>query len=75
MASRVVMCDTSEGGGDLYGNCAEHGRFLYFCPDCHEEWRQANPRTAAAIARFASSGKGSLGAIQEARAADQEATR
>lgn len=49
MSGKVLICDTSEGGGDLYGNCPEHGKFLYFCPKCHDKWAAEHPLTAEAI--------------------------
>jgi hypothetical protein len=68
----VLICDTTTGDGgegDLYGNCPEHGKYLYFCKDCHDRWAEEHPRTAAAIQLFAA-GRGSSAAVAAARKAD-----
>lgn len=33
-----------------------HGPYLYFCVDCHEAWRAANPERVAAIGDVAIEG-------------------
>lgn len=35
------------------GCCDRHGAYLYYCPDCHGEWRAANSDRAAQIERLA----------------------
>ncbi len=52
--------------------CAKHGGILhgYPCRACEREWEAANPRTAAAISRFASGKGGSAAAVAQARRAD-----
>jgi hypothetical protein len=48
--------------------CVKHNIKLhgYPCYDCQEEWRNTNPATYTAIAKFAA-GKSSLASIQNAR--------
>lgn len=71
MIGTVLICDTSEGGGDLYGSCPYHGKFLYHCPACHELWRQAYPLTSAAISRTISSRGDPRAVVSKARKADE----
>lgn len=35
------------------GNCPKpgHGKYIYFCRLCHEEWQQKNPNVAALLSR------------------------
>lgn len=56
------------------GRCEKHDRVLhgYPCGGCSAEWETAHPRTAAAIAKFAS-GKGNKAAVDAARRADTAA--
>ena len=39
---RIIICTTDD-------ECPEHGRFIYFCRQCHERWAEANPERVAAI--------------------------
>jgi len=54
--------------------CEKHARLLhgYPCGPCGHEWEAANPRTAAAISKFAA-GRGSAANVSAARKADEAA--
>lgn len=42
MSGAMYLCTTDDV-------CPRHGKYIYFCRQCHEEWEVANPRTAKAI--------------------------
>jgi len=69
MTGRVFICERPD-------RCVKHDRALhgYPCDACMDEWRQANPRTAAAIAKFAAGGSSvaKYKAAQKADAASRE---
>jgi hypothetical protein len=66
VSGTVYLC-----GGDAE-ECPRHGRFLYFCSPCHDEWKAANPLTTAAIGEYAR-GKGTVAAVNAAKAKDRAA--
>lgn len=62
---QTYLCETD-------GTCPRHGKYIYFCHQCHVEWQEANPLTTKAIAAYAG-GKGSKSSIDAAKKKDREA--
>jgi hypothetical protein len=64
----MCVCGADRPCNDL---CEKHDRVRhgYPCGDCDREWQEANPKTAAAGAKFAA-GKGTLAAIERAKTED-----
>lgn len=54
MSERIIRCGPKckhdhAGVNGPSGCCDEHGPYLYFCPDCHERWKKANPEKVKKI--------------------------
>lgn len=61
MSGSIYLCVTED-------ECPRHGKFIYFCKECHEKWREKNPHTSEAISKGLSKG-----AINQARKKDENA--
>lgn len=58
MPKRIILCGNGCGHdhdspNGPSGCCTEHGPYLYYCPDCHERWREANPDRVEEIRKLA----------------------
>jgi hypothetical protein len=58
MSDRVILCGNNCGHdhdslNGPSGCCSEHGPYLYYCYDCHERWRAANPDKVEEISKLA----------------------
>lgn len=65
MSGIIYLC-----GGDSE-ECERHGKFIYFCNQCHTEWQEKNPNQTKAISEYAQ-GKGNLATIKAAKKADED---
>lgn len=81
--NRIILCGSGcEHDHDSLngptGCCPKgHGPYLYYCEECHEQWRRANPDIAEQISQVAAGG-GNLGKLRvliAARAASPEAAK
>jgi hypothetical protein len=57
VADEILLCGNGCGHNHNSPNgpsgcCAEHGPYLYYCPTCHEKWRDEHPEQVAKIARL-----------------------
>lgn len=56
--AKIILCGNGcghnhESLNGPTGCCAEHGPYMYYCNDCHERWRAANPDKVEKIRKLA----------------------